>query len=89
MTEPVTNTECLLRGGRDRPVRLFVDSFDTEVAALKPTNRAYDKPLCFARERVFELDGDLLERLRECSDASKMEEIWRRARLWQPNESEV
>lgn len=87
MTELLTNTECILRGGQDRPARLYVDSFDAETVALKPVAAVYDRPLSFRRERVYALDQELLKEMGKCSDRQSLERLWERGRLWQPSEA--
>ena len=84
MTEAITYTECVLRGEAERPVKLFVDSYDDQVVAVKPKPEQYDRPLCFSRERVYEFNAELLAKMKQSKDRAALEALWREARLWQP-----
>lgn len=82
---------CLVKSQDGKPALLYVDSFDDDHAAIKPTRESYTKPLWFPRESVFVADNDLFAQLEDAyrrNDKESLFSLWGRAQLWQPSSHE-
>lgn len=90
MDNPTKSNICIIKENDLYPKILFIDSILGDHVALKPVERQYNTPICIPQIFVFRYDEKLFQELNEAyirGEKKLLEELWSKAKRWEPEDN--